>query len=149
MYWLIILLWLNSFNEVACIIINYPGDSIDCQLELSLQYLYSGRNYTCLLKQKQQKKRILIKTLEAREADMKQLDVCFFLQQGDPILLLSTAWCLLLLVYCDWWPQVILSHKMWMMCELTPLQEMDRQGSSWRDKRTDHPRRMNTYMNAL
>lgn len=27
---------------------NYPGDSIDCQLELSLQYLYSGRNDTCL-----------------------------------------------------------------------------------------------------
>lgn len=148
MYWLIILLWLNSFNEVACIIINYPGDSIDCQLELSLQYLYSGRNYTCLLKQKQQQKKNINQNFGSKRSRYETIRR-FFLQQGDPILLLSTAWCLLLLVYCDWWPQVILSHKMWMMCELTPLQEMDRQGSSWRDKRTDHPRRMNTYMNAL
>lgn len=42
-YWLVVLLTLNSFSEVACIITNYPGDSIDCQFELSLQYLYSGR----------------------------------------------------------------------------------------------------------
>lgn len=40
---LIVLLLLYSFHEVVCVITNYPGDSIDCQLELSLQYLYSGK----------------------------------------------------------------------------------------------------------
>lgn len=34
-----------SFHEVVCVITNYPGDSIDCQLELSLQYLYSGKRF--------------------------------------------------------------------------------------------------------
>lgn len=46
-YWLVLLL-LDSFIEVPCIITNYPGDSIDCQFELSLQYLYSGKINTCL-----------------------------------------------------------------------------------------------------
>lgn len=41
---------------------NYPGDSIDCQLELSLQYLYSGRNDTCLSAKN-------TNTLESREAE--------------------------------------------------------------------------------
>lgn len=43
-YWLV--LWFIRFiyfSEMACVIMNYPGDSIDCQLELSLQYLYSGK----------------------------------------------------------------------------------------------------------
>lgn len=31
-----------TFIKVACIIMDYPGDSIDCQFELSLQYLEPG-----------------------------------------------------------------------------------------------------------
>lgn len=45
-----------TFIKVACIIMDYPGDSIDCQFELSLQYLEPGGEekniHVCRLKGK-------------------------------------------------------------------------------------------------
>lgn len=138
---------------MACIIIitTYPGDSIDCQLELSLQYLY-----TCLpVKTKKQvhtfsretlveifcKTKIwLISLLEADFNDEKQISSNQTLIFGlvEPTLKWISSRSLesdvsSFLVYCDWWPQVSKAIKR-MMCELTPLQERDRRGCSWRDK---------------
>lgn len=75
-YWLVLLL-LDSFIEVACIITNYPGDSIDCQSELSLQYLYSGKNEYLFVCEKQKKEMLnLFISYQCKRYDKEKLHSC-------------------------------------------------------------------------